>query len=215
MKNVLSAVESLKAVIMEQANTKKIEVTDEFENLKILAKPNMKNLGPKLRGDAPKVIRKLAEADGAEIKLNLDDEGIYKVELEDKTIELEENDILFETELPENLVSADFNLGNVFLNTELTNEILSEAMSRELIRRIQDMRKDLDLDVEANILVFIECDEEFKNLIEPFMGFISHEVRAQELSFGFQEGDYTKDWKIEDENLKIAIKKLDETVRIT
>ena len=82
--------------------------------------------------------------------------------MEDKTIELEENDILFETELPENLVSADFNVGNVFLDTELTPEILSEAMSRELIRRIQDMRKDLDLDVEANIEVFIECDDGFQ-----------------------------------------------------
>ena len=204
---VLNAVESLKAVIMEQANAKKIEVESEFENLKILAKPNMKTLGPKLRGDAPKVIQMLSEADGAEIKLNIDNEGIYKVEMENKTIELEKNDIIFETELPENLVSADFNLGNVFLNTELTNEILSEAMSRELIRRIQDMRKDLDLDVEANIQVFIECDEGFKNLIESFLDFISHEVRAQKLSFNFQEGNYTKDWKIEDENLKISIKK--------
>lgn len=206
-KNVLNAAESLKAVIMEQANTKKIEFSDEFENLKIIARPNLKTLGPKLRGDAPKVIQKLAEADGAKIKADLDNEGVYKVELGDKIIELEENDIIFETELPENLVSADLNSGNVFLDTELTDEILSEAMSRELIRRIQDMRKDLSLDVEANIFVSVGCDEGFKNLILPFMDFISHEVRAREVSFDFQEGDYTKDWKIEDENLKIAINK--------
>ncbi|MGZ7118587.1 MAG: isoleucine--tRNA ligase [Methanobacterium sp.] len=204
---VLEAVKSLKTVIMEQANTKKIEVTDEFKNLKIMAKPNLKTLGPKLRGDAPKVKQKLEEEDGAKIKSDLESAGIYEVEFGDKTIELRKDDIIFETELPENLVSADFDSGSVFIDTELTDEILSEAMSRELIRRIQDMRKDLDLDVEANILVFIESDEGFKNLIKPFLDFISHEVRAKELSFDFQEGDYTKAWKIEDENLKISINK--------
>jgi isoleucyl-tRNA synthetase len=207
-KKVLSAVESLKAVIMEQANAKEIISTDEFENLKIIAKPNLKTLGPRLRGDAPKVMNCLTEVDGAEIKAVLDTEGVYSVEVDNKTIELSAEDILFETELPENLVSADFDSGNVFINTKVTEEILSEAMSRELIRRVQDMRKDLDLDVEANIQVFVECDESFKELIKPFFDFISNEVRAEKLSFEAQEGDYTKDWKIEDENLKITIKKI-------
>jgi isoleucyl-tRNA synthetase len=207
-KKVLSAVESLKAVIMEQANAKEIISTDEFENLKIIAKPNLKTLGPRLRGDAPKVMNCLTEVDGAEIKAALDTEGVYSVEVDNKTIELSAEDILFETELPENLVSADFDSGNVFINTKVTEEILSEAMSRELIRRVQDMRKDLDLDVEANIQVFVECDESFKELIKPFFDFISNEVRAEKLSFEAQEGDYTKDWKIEDENLKITIKKI-------
>ena len=206
-KKVLSAVESLKAVIMEQANAKEIISTDEFENLKIIAKPNLKTLGPRLRGDAPKVMNCLTEVDGAEIKAVLDTEGVYSVEVDNKTIELSAEDILFETELPENLVSADFDSGNVFINTKVTEEILSEAMSRELIRRVQDMRKDLDLDVEANIQVFVECDESFKELIKPFFDFISNEVRAEKLIFEAQEGDYTKDWKIEDENLKITIKK--------
>ncbi|OEC86557.1 isoleucine--tRNA ligase, partial [Methanobacterium sp. A39] len=198
-KKVLSAVESLKAVIMEQANTKEIIATDEFENLKIIAKPNLKTLGPRLRGDAPKVMKHLTEADGSEIKSILDAEGSYSVEVDGRSIELGVDDILFETELPENLVSADFDSGNVFINTEVTEEILSEAMSRELIRRVQDMRKDLDLDVEANIHVFVECDEGFKELIKPFFDFISNEVRAEKLSFEAQEGDYTKEWKIEDE----------------
>ncbi len=205
--NVLNAVNSLQPIIIEQANTKKIEVTDQFKHLKIIAKPNLKILGPKLRGDAPKVMHELAAADGWQIKSKLEAEGVYKVEIDDKIIELDQNEIIFETELPENLVSADFSSGNVFLNTELTDEILSEAMSRELIRRIQDMRKDLDLDVEANISVSIECDDGFKDLISPFLEFIAHEVRARELFFQFNNGEYTKEWKIEDENLKITINK--------
>jgi isoleucyl-tRNA synthetase len=115
---------------------------------------------------------------------------------------------VFETELPDNIASSDFEGGNVFVNTELTPEILSEAMSRELIRRVQDMRKDLDLDVEANIDVYVECDPEFKELITGFMEFISNEVRAEKFIFEQAEGDYKKEWKIEDYELQIAIKTL-------
>ncbi|MTK63066.1 MAG: isoleucine--tRNA ligase [Methanobacterium sp.] len=207
-KKVLSAAQSLKGVIMEQANTKDVVSSNKFENLSINASPNMKTLGPKLRQDVPKVAVKLASADGSEILKILGTDGVYKVELDDKTVELSEEDIVFETELPDNIASSDFEGGNVFVNTELTPEILSEAMSRELIRRVQDMRKDLDLDVEANIDVYVECDDEFKGLITSFMEFISNEVRAENFIFEQAEGDYKKEWKIEDYELQIAIKTL-------
>ena len=67
---VLNAAQSLKNVIMEQANTKSVLTSDKFENLTINAFPNMKTLGPKLRQDVPKVATKLAEADGDEILKN-------------------------------------------------------------------------------------------------------------------------------------------------
>ncbi len=206
-KNVLNAAQSLKNVLMEQANTKTVVSSDKFENLTVKALPNMKTLGPKLRQDVPKVASKLAEVDGDEIIRKLDSEGCFIVEFDDKTIELGVEDIVFETELPENIASSDFDGGNVFIDTELTPEILSEAMSRELIRRIQDMRKDLDLDVEANVEVVLECSQDFKHLIENFTEFISHEVRATNFYFGSKKGDYTKDWKIEDYQLKITINK--------
>jgi len=176
--------------------------------LKINALPNMKTLGPKLRQDVPKVASKLSEADGATIVGILESDGIYTVELDDKIVELSSEDIVFETELPENIASSDFEGGNVFIDTELTPEILSEAMSRELIRRVQDMRKDLDLDVEANIEIYVECDTDFKQLIETFIEFISHEVRAKKFHFGTETGDYNKSWTIEQFEVTITIKKL-------
>jgi Isoleucyl-tRNA synthetase len=193
---------------MEQANTKELVSSNSFADLKIIAKPNMKTLGPKLRGDVPKVAAKLSETDGSDIVMKLESEGVYRLKIENKTIELTGDDVLFKTELPENIVSADFDGGSVFVDTELTKEILSEAMSRELIRRIQDMRKDLDLDVEANIQVFLECSTEFHDLIKTFLGFISHEVRAEKFVFDSMQGDYTKEWDIDDEDVKITIKLL-------
>ncbi len=205
-KKVLNAAQSLRSVIMEQANTKDVVSSSKFENLSVNATPNMKTLGPKLRQDVPKVASKLAEEDGSVILGILESEEVYKVEIEDKTVELTQEDIVFETELPDNIASSDFNGGNVFVNTELTPEILSEAMSRELIRRVQDMRKDLDLDVEANIEIIVDCDEDFKGLIEGFLEYISHEVRAEKFLFGKENGEYTKEWKIEEHTLEISIK---------
>jgi isoleucyl-tRNA synthetase len=203
--NILNATQSLKSVIMEQANTKMVSSSDKFENLTVKAFPNMKTLGPKLRQDVPKVASKLAEADGDELIRKLDADGVYIVEFEGKTVTLESEDIVLETELPDNIGSSDFEGGSVFIDTELTPEILSEAMAREIIRRVQDMRKDLDLDVEANIEVFIECDASFQALIENFVDFISHEVRADKFNFGSKIGHYTKNWNIEDHNISISI----------
>jgi len=206
-KEVVDATKALSKVLIEQSNTKSVRTSEEFPDLKVLAQPNMKTLGPKLRGDVPLVAQKLGEADGADVVTALESDGEYLVELEDKTITLEEGDVVFETELPDNVVSAEFAQGSVFVDTELTPDILSEAMSRELIRRIQDMRKDLDLDVEANIDVYVDCSPEFSALVKPHLDFISHEVRAQNLQFTDEDGDYTKKWNIEDYKLTISIKK--------
>jgi len=208
-KNVLNATESLKHVLMEQANTKEVIASRQFKDLKIKAKPNLKTLGPKLRGNIPKVAKKLEKTNGKKIIEKLETDGIFSVEVDDKIINLTVDDVLLETELPEDIVSADFDVGSVFINTKLTKDILSEAMARELIRRIQDMRKDLDLDVEANIHVFIRCSDKFGDLIENYSEFISHEIRAEKFIFKANEGYYTKEWNIEDEKVVITINLLE------
>ena len=105
----------------------------------------------------------------------------------------------------------------------MTPEILSEAMSREVIRRIQDMRKDMDLDVESMIGVMIQSEPEFATLLKKQENLISNEVRAKSLIF-FQESnehvcacdeeeprkdEYTKKWKIEDEEITISVVNMD------
>ena len=175
-----------------------------------------------------------AKADGIgnSIKDNLDSTGKYIVRGEDregnlKEIELSADDVLYETELPDDVVSAEFNGGNVFVNTKITPEILSEAMARETIRRIQDMRKDMDLDVEANIGVMVNTDAEFKELIEKQSDLISEEVRAKSIVIfdgeacevctlkGTEENvdedisvEYSKEWEIENHKVIISVVKL-------
>lgn len=207
---VKSAIESLEPVLLEQANSKKVTIETELENAIVIAKPNMSILGPKLRGDLGRV-KKYFEQDDVDAGIILDEvtqNGEYTIHFDDKDITLVEEEILFEKDVPENLVSCDFEGGSVYVDTEVTPEIYSEAMARELIRRIQDMRKDLDLNVEANIQVIVECSEEFKDAVLPHQDYISNEVRTANLEFDDISSDegYTKEWKIEEEQLRIFIK---------
>jgi isoleucyl-tRNA synthetase len=206
--NVLNAIEELKDIIKDQSNTKDVLCASEFEKLSFNAKPNLKILGPKLKGDMGKVVKGLKTADGNQIKADLDANGSVTIE----GIELSYEEVLFDSELPDDFVSSEFDSGNVFVNTNITPEIKQEAMARELIRRVQDMRKELDLDVEANINVTVETSEEFKDLIVPQSEFISHEIRAKSLIISDTEqcstdsDDFTKEWDIEGEKVIISIK---------
>ena len=203
---VLDAVLELKEIIKDQSNTKEVICASEFENLSFIAKPNLKILGPKLKKDMGKVVKGLKESDGNKIKAELESNGCVVIE----GVELTGEEVLFDTELPEEFVSSEFSNGNVFVNTNITLEIRQEAMARELIRRIQDMRKDLDLDVEANINVAITASDDFKELITPQSEFISHEIRAKSLIISdtkdcHPDDKYTKGWDIEGEDVTISI----------
>ena len=205
---VLKAIEELNEIIKDQSNTKEVLCASEFEKLSFNAKPNLKILGPKLKGDMGKVVKGLKEADGNQIKADLDANGSVTIE----GIELSAEEVLFDSELPDDFVSSEFDGGNVFVNTNITPEIKQEAMARELIRRVQNMRKELDLDVEANIDVSVETSQEFKDLIVPQSEFISHEIRARSLIISDTEECmkdseiYTKEWDIEGEKVVISIK---------
>ncbi len=206
---VKTAIESLEDVLLEQANTKKVTIQTDIPNAIITAKPNMGILGPKLRSDLGRVKKHFEnDAIGETVQKILNENESYKISFNDKDIILTPEEIIFEKELPENIVSSDFEEGNVYVNTELTPEIYSEAMSREVTRRIQDMRKDLDLDVESNIYVVIDCSDEFGNIVKQHESYIANEVRTNKLVFDTITTDdgYVKDWKIEDEQLKIMIK---------
>ena len=231
---ILESVKNLEDVIKDQSNTKEVLRATEFENLTFIAKPNLKTLGPRLKGDMGIVQKFFAQAKaegiGNSIKAELDSTGKYIVKGEDregnlKEIELSADDVLYESELPDDVVSAEFDGGNVFVNTKITPEILSEAMARELIRRIQDMRKDMDLDVEANVGVMVNTDAEFKELVEKQSELISDEVRARslvifdgtacEICTDKGEGadddisvEYSKEWDIEGHKVIISVVKL-------
>ncbi|KGK98787.1 isoleucyl-tRNA synthetase [Methanococcoides methylutens] len=212
--NTVAAVEQLRYVLMDQTNAKYIElieIGESWKELGVEAAPNPGAIGPVFKGDAGKVNAAIASMDDMELKKGLAD-GEMEIPLADGTnITITEKMVNFSETLPEAVASAEFAGGVVFVDANLTREIESEGYSREVIRRIQDMRKELDLDVDDSIKAHIQIDDErVLDLVLDFENYIAKEVRAKVLVIGLDvdtTGELAKDWNVEGIPMHIAISK--------
>ena len=202
--------EGLLNVLKSQTNSKGITALAPGKkphmNLEVIPVP--KAIGPAFKGDAGKVIGALKgvnPAEAAEIKKQLDASGKALA----KGFEITDDMVTFKETPPENLSSANFSQGTIYVNTALTPELEAEGYSREVIRRIQDMRKEMDLNVEDQIKVGVSVDKEnVLKLLQGLKDYIANEVRASILDMGKDvaiQGKLIKDWTIEDLKVKIGV----------
>ncbi|MFA4669171.1 isoleucine--tRNA ligase [Pyrococcus kukulkanii] len=196
---VKRAVGRLNRILRDQLNAK--EVVVDTVKREIIVKPNFAKLGPEFKSDA-KVIAKWISEHG----LELYEKGEVDVEIEGKAFHLTRDHIIVEEEIPEFFVMEEFEGGRVYVDKTLTRELLSEGLAREFVRRIQEMRKRLDLDVNDRILVTIETTEENRELLEEQLDYIKRETRATEVIFGEAKG-YVVEWP--EVNAKIGIEKVE------
>ncbi len=205
---VAAAVKSLGSVLKEQTNSKEIVLLgagETWDELGVEVMPNHAALGPAFKKDAGKVIAELKKADGRAVKKAIMESGSFELNAGTITKDM----VSFKDLIPASIASAGFSAGEVYVDTELTREIESEGYAREVIRRIQDMRKELDLAVEEEIDSFVEIkDERVQELVTELKDFIAGEVRARSLTIGSGaeiKGDLVKDWDVEDVGMKIGI----------
>ena len=208
-----SAVNELRSVIMDQTNSKDIVLTgvgETWDELGVEAIPTPSGIGPIFKGDAGKVIGTIKQADATLMKTTLAEIGEFKVTLADGTSATVTGDMVsFKETLPENVANAEFSCGMVYVDARLNREIESEGFSREVIRRVQDMRKELDLAVDENIKAIIRIDDErVLDLVLDMELFIAKEVRAKVLVIGLDvdaTGTLFKDWDVEGVPMHIGI----------
>ena len=205
---VNEAVLSLEKVLKEQTNAKKIILIrkgETWDELGVEVLPNHAALGPAFKKDAGKVIAQLKNASGRAIKKSILETGSFELEAGVITAEM----VTFKDMIPPAIAAAGFSAGDVYVDTELTREIESEGYAREVIRRIQDMRKELDLAVEEEIRAAVEIkDERVAILVLELKDFIAGEVRARSLAIGPEvevEGELVKDWDVEDVRMRMGI----------
>ncbi|MEE8402262.1 MAG: class I tRNA ligase family protein, partial [Candidatus Hydrothermarchaeaceae archaeon] len=112
--------------------------------------------------------------------------------------------------IPEAYSTVDFEFGTVAINTEKTDEILARGYSREVVRRIQQMRKGEDLDIEAFIKANVEVEDDIANLLERQRDYISTETRAEVLNIAsnLEHEGTEKEWDINKNTFRISISKL-------
>ncbi len=201
--DVKKAVEMLEDIIKAQCNVKEVKYVDRFEK-RAKAQVNYREAGPALKDRIKKFAEFVSSLSEREIE-EIESKG--KIEFEGE--ELPSSLIEVRYELPEGYVSAEFSAGNVYLYAKMDEELWRECLAREIVRRIQEMRKELDLNVEEFIDVALSCDEEF---IRGWRDYVAREVRARELLFNYrfesEEDWYVKEWDVEGEKVVIGIRKI-------
>ena len=115
----------------------------------------------------------LEESDAPGMEKEIAEKGRYTL----GKFTLTREDLVFENKLPEDIIAKEFTGGIVYIDSKLDKRLFSEAMAREVVRRIQEMRKELSLKELEQIEVYIECSSEFTGYIKDNKKFIEHEGR--------------------------------------
>lgn len=203
---VAEAVESLEDLVKSQANALSLVVRssgDELEEARLVAEPNYSALGPEFKSLAPKVAEFISSGGVEELKGMIGSE----VSIEGEKVELREEHINFRESLPETIFSADFDQGTLLLDVEKSEEVMEIGFAREVVRRIQEMRKEMNLNIEAFIEAGVEGDEEIIGYLEARRDYISRETRAREFNLGgIDASAYSKEWNISGRRVKISVR---------
>ncbi|WP_455392339.1 isoleucine--tRNA ligase [[Eubacterium] cellulosolvens] len=209
---ISAAVNTLEEILRNQTNTKEIEVLPPGEvwgEAEIDIQPQFKVLGPVFKEKSKAIVEALKTQDGQTIKTALA-EGNFEIDIEGEKHEVTPEMVKITQKLPENIVGATFSGGLVYLDTELTPELRAEGFARELVRRIQEMRKEMDLKVEDSIDTVAKVSTELEELLKNWHEYISTETRSIKLEISSQvsaEGTHTKDWLVNEEKLVLGLTK--------
>ena len=200
--------EFFKAIIEDELNIKDVVFTDDVENFVTYSfKPQLKTVGPKFGKLLGKIRPVLAGLDGHKAMAEIKENGKLELDLGDEKIELLEEDLLIDMAQMEGYVSEGDNTVTVVLDTNLTPELIEEGFVREVISKIQTMRKEAGFEVMDKIRISVSGNDKIKELVKKHQEEIQSEVMADETQYDTLSG-YEKEWKINSENVTLAVEKL-------
>ncbi len=206
---VEDAVEATKDIILRLANAKDLELVkmgEQWRGMELEVKPNMEVIGPVFRQWASKIAALLQYQSARRIKEGIE-AGDYSLGIEGQQVKIMPNMVSFMETLPKGVLSAEFSGGLIYLDTEITEEIRSEGFAKEMIRRIQEMRKEMNLEVDEEIHTKIRVSDELYDILEGQKDYIARETRSQNLDFISQEltEGYIVEWNAEGESFTISV----------
>jgi isoleucyl-tRNA synthetase len=194
-------------LVKEELNVKQIVYTDDQDSLQDYKfKPQLKTLGKRLGRLVPKVGAALAELPGQETMAILKSNGRLNLFVENQEIELTEDDLLIEVVQPEGLATESDRDVTVALDTILTSELVEEGYVREMISKIQTMRKESGFEVTDRIILSLGEQNNLAPVIERNRSFICDEVLADSIE-SLQAGE-GREWDINGEKLLISVRKI-------
>lgn len=193
-------------IIRDELNVKEVVYADSAAGLVSYSfKPQLKVLGPKYGKQLGEIRSALASLDGAKAKQELDEKGFITIALSIGDVQLTSDDLLISCEQMENSFSLSDNGVTVALDTELTDELIAEGFVRELISKIQTMRKEADFLVTDHIAATIKATEKLEAIIAGHLTEIAGDVLADSVTVAEPDG-VVKEWDINGEKAVIGVK---------
>lgn len=208
IKSETKVTEMFEQIIKEELNVKEVKFTDDVREFTTYTfKPQMKTLGPKYGKLLNQIRTILSEIDGNDAMDTLNTKGTLNFEIDGTAVELTKDDVLTEMTQKEGYASASDRGITVVLDTNLTEELVEEGYVREIMSKIQTMRKEAGFEVMDHIKVSVDNNDKLMELIEKNKEFIQKEVLADEISSRNLSG-FTKEWDINGENVVLSVEKI-------
>ena len=179
-KNIASAVEKLREVIKKQVNAKEVKIIESMPNVKVKIKADYSKIGPKFGDKAPKIIAKLTIDSPETVLKHIQENGKYSFNADGETMDIVKEDLFVTRDVPMPYEEGIFKQGLIYLNKEMTDELESEGFAREIMRRVQALRKKAGLQKSDNISLFIKTDEELKEMLKVWNLVIKEKVGASQ-----------------------------------
>ncbi len=208
-KEIEDSIKNLIDLLNEEINVKNISFERNTDMFMIKSvKPNYSRLGPKLKEKAKIVAEEIEKMDGNKLYDELMKNKKIIINLEDEKIQLTIDDFEIIEENKGEFARAETEDMILFMDTTMTPELKAEGFAREIVRRIQSMRKELDLEVEDKIYIEISVDHDRKKSLRNWEDYIKGETRSKNITFIEKPtGKLVKKWKIDDIEAEIGIKK--------
>ena len=194
-------------IIRDELNVKEIEATDDVSELTNYSfKPQLKTLGRRFGKNINAVKQILADIDGQVAMKELKESGSITITVEGLEEKLAEADVLVEAIQMDGYVSNTDHGVTVVLDTNMTPELIEEGFVREIISKIQTMRKEAGFEVMDHIAISYEADEKVSAIFDNNGDSIMGEVLGVSIVAGNLAG-YEKEWNINGEKVKLAVEK--------
>lgn len=193
-------------IILEELNIKDVELTKDASGfISYNFKPQMRTMGPKYGKLMRPIFDEIAKMDGAEVMETLNSDKPICLNVQGTDVEVFKDDVLIDTQQKDGFVSASDAGFTVVLDTNLTDELIEEGFVREIISKIQTMRKDSGFEVTDRISVVFDGSEKIAKIFAAN----DAEIKSQTLADSIDAGDAKdgKNWNVNGEKVDIAIQK--------
>ena len=195
-------------IVKDELNVKKVTFTDDVRAFTSYSfKPQLKTVGPKYGKLLGGIRQALTGVDGNAAMDELKADGCLKLEINGNEVVLTEKDLLIDAAQMEGYVSEQNADITVVLDTNLTPELIEEGFVRELISKIQTMRKEAGFEVMNKIRVYAKGNEKISDILTRFCDQIKDEVLAESIELDQLQG-YEKEWNINGEKVVLSVEKL-------